>query len=365
MQQSRIGFAQYIYLYTTQWQGLMRSYEEDGIPLPAYQRSIWTTWMVSFEAIREKNSGAADLLLLWALLDNRDLWYGLFDGIREKSILASSPDRSSIQEISKNEVAFNRAIQLLLNYCLVEEMEDLTGYAVHPVVHQWARHIQNDQQRANFAGLAVTIVGCAVPSDSERDFWMLQRRLLGHAERCYQWIVKERCQVPRLQDFNDRKGMSYNEDMEDILDALLGLGNLYRDQGKLEEAETMYQQALRGFEKALGADLVKTYTPALNTCENLARLLLLRDRPGEAMELYQRALAGFRKVLGSSHQRCGQLERAIASIRLPQGTGSLFKQIAKDHQFPYLESDTAGAAIGHTKEKPTSKVRQYFRRFRK
>jgi tetratricopeptide (TPR) repeat protein len=38
------------------------------------------------------------------------------------------------------------------------------------------------------------------------------------------------------------------------LDTVGNLGNLYGDQGKLAEAEQMYERALQGYEKALGAD---------------------------------------------------------------------------------------------------------------
>jgi hypothetical protein len=36
----------------------------------------------------------------------------------------------------------------------------------------------------------------------------------------------------------------------------------------------MYQQALRGYEKALGADNIITYIPALNTIWNLGSLFV-------------------------------------------------------------------------------------------
>jgi Tfp pilus assembly protein PilF len=49
------------------------------------------------------------------------------------------------------------------------------------------------------------------------------------------------------------------------LDTVNNLGNLHANQGKLGEAEQMYQRALRGKEKALGAvqkrciELIKFY----------------------------------------------------------------------------------------------------------
>jgi pentatricopeptide repeat protein len=43
------------------------------------------------------------------------------------------------------------------------------------------------------------------------------------------------------------------------------LGNLYVRQGRLEEAEAMYQRALQGKERALGRD----HTSTLDTVNNL------------------------------------------------------------------------------------------------
>jgi tetratricopeptide (TPR) repeat protein len=41
-------------------------------------------------------------------------------------------------------------------------------------------------------------------------------------------------------------------DHTSILDTVNNLGNLYKNQGKLAEAEKMYIQALQGYEDALG-----------------------------------------------------------------------------------------------------------------
>jgi hypothetical protein len=49
------------------------------------------------------------------------------------------------------------------------------------------------------------------------------------------------------------------------LDTVYNLGTLYKNQGKLVEAEAMYIRALQGYENALGLELVSSYLPALNT----------------------------------------------------------------------------------------------------
>jgi len=54
------------------------------------------------------------------------------------------------------------------------------------------------------------------------------------------------------------------------------LGVLYRNQGKLKEAEEMYQRALKGYEKALGPD----HTSTLNTVNNLGIFISSRQAEG-------------------------------------------------------------------------------------
>jgi tetratricopeptide (TPR) repeat protein len=43
------------------------------------------------------------------------------------------------------------------------------------------------------------------------------------------------------------------------------LGILYTDQGKLAEAEAIYNRALRGYKDALGLELASSYLLTLNT----------------------------------------------------------------------------------------------------
>jgi tetratricopeptide (TPR) repeat protein len=43
------------------------------------------------------------------------------------------------------------------------------------------------------------------------------------------------------------------------------LGLLYADQGRLDNAEAMFERALRGYEKAFKPENLSTYIPALNT----------------------------------------------------------------------------------------------------
>lgn len=191
LRQSEISITKYIQLYNQQWKSLMESQDRPGAPLRDYpDRSVWTTWTISYDAIRAKSMAAANLLLLWACLDNKDLWYGLLAKAGMSSVEVAESLSEWLASVASDDVQFVAAMRLLRSYSLIEGLQDLSGYTTHPVVHRWAFNIQDEKQRAVFTGLAIAVVGWAVPGSSEREYSKVQRRLLGHAQRCNQWVMR-------------------------------------------------------------------------------------------------------------------------------------------------------------------------------
>lgn len=95
---------------------------------------------------------------------------------------------------------------------------------------------------------------------------MVQQRLLPHANRC-------------IQQLSTVKVPSATED-QDIDDAFNNLGLLYADQGKMAEAEKMYQRAL---EKSWGPE----HTSTLDTVNNLGLFYNNQGKLDEAEKMYQ------------------------------------------------------------------------------
>ena len=93
------------------------------------------------------------------------------------------------------------------------------------------------------------------------------------------------------------------------------LGRLYKDQGKLAEAEQMYQRALQGKEKALGAE----HTSTLDTVHELGSLYKDQGKLGEAEQMYQRALQGTEKALGAEHTSTLDTVHELGSLYKKQG----------------------------------------------
>ena len=316
LRESGIDFATYTKFYKQQWKDLMESQHRAGTPLQDYPHgSVWTTWTISYNEIRAKNKAAANLLLFWACLDNKDLWQGLLAAACEQSTVAAKYLSELLQDIASNEFRFIEAIRLLHNYSMIEDMQDLTGYATHPVVHRWALYMQDEDQRVDLARLAVIVIGLAVPNNSTRKVWTVQRRLLAHAQCCSQWILTGIVSTDDRRDNMPSRISSEAGYTKVILDAIKNLGILYADQGKLDEAEKMYQRALAGKEKVLGAE----HTSTLGTVNNLGLLYWDQGKLDEAEKMYQRALAGKEKALGAEHTSTLETVNNLGNLYQRQG----------------------------------------------
>ncbi|MCJ1359457.1 MAG: hypothetical protein MMC33_009459 [Icmadophila ericetorum] len=86
-------------------------------------------------------------------------------------------------------------------------------------------------------------------------------------------------------------------DHTSTLYTIYNLAILYKNQGRLAEAEAMYNRALEGKEKALGRE----HTSTLDTVNNLAALYSVQGRLAEAEDMFNRALEGKEKALGREH----------------------------------------------------------------
>jgi len=320
LQESGVGVRTYLKFYEQQWTELMESRSRIDAPLQDYpDRSVWTTWTISFNVIQTKDKNVANLLLLWAFLDNKDLWHGLFSAACRASTIVKRRLSEWIGDIASNEIEFIKAIQLLRNYSLLEDIEDLASYATHPVIHRWAYHIQSKKSRVELAQLAVIMIEWAVPDSLSRDYSIMQRRLLSHAQVCSRWVLVN--EIGRRTRSRHTNEMEFEEPKkkEAILDAILLLGNLYNDQDKLAEAEKMYERALKGYEDAIGLENVGIYKPALNTMWNRGDLYVKRGELTQAREAYSGALMGFQIILGPSSNECQKIKAAFELLNFPPG----------------------------------------------
>ena len=302
------------------------------------ERTIITTWQISFDEIARRNTGAAKLLQLWGYFDNHDLWYEL---LRWDQFQKAIP--SWLQTITRTEISFMNTIDVLLEYSMIEQNSKINSYSMHAVVHDWIRESINKANNKELLETATTTLGLAAPDRVTRHSVTIERRLLPHLTRWFQYFS----QVDKSSETVDLKahlaglnGIGYlyscqqkpvqaqeilqralsgsenfKSDNEVTFDIVNNLGVLYKNQGKLAEAEKMYQQALAGRKKAFGLD----HPATLDIINNLGVLYKNQGKLAEAEKMYQRALAGYKKAFGLDHPATLHIINNLGVLYFSQG----------------------------------------------
>src|SRR4051794_20251381 len=74
LHQAAMSFSDYLRLYKGSWVKLQKMSPN----LSSYEdRTLYSTWQISFDHVKQQNELSAMLLRLWAYLDNQDLWFEL------------------------------------------------------------------------------------------------------------------------------------------------------------------------------------------------------------------------------------------------------------------------------------------------
>ena len=216
------------------------------------------------------------MLQLWGYLDNKKLWFEL---LQWPGYEQSAPQW--LRKITADKVNFREAIDMLAGYSLVDNNENSETYSIHLVLQDWVRESLDGKEVESILRTAITSVGLAASSQFEKGDRITQRRILQHAIQ----ISKHRSCI---RSFNSCSDHAY-------LASLYNLGYLLRLKDKLVEAEQMYQEALKGMEKAWEHPL----TPS--TVHELGNFYTGQGRWAEAEQTYRRALKGNEKTWGSEH----------------------------------------------------------------
>ncbi|CAI6092175.1 unnamed protein product [Clonostachys chloroleuca] len=306
------SFSDYLRLYTKSWARLHASTPDLG----SYQdRTLSSTWQVSYEQVQEKNALSAHLLQWWAYFNNEDIWFELIQPCDDEGM----PWMFELND----ELKFNSAIGILHDYGFVEphrpspDLIESRGYSIHACLHSWTIHKLNHGCDGDLKRLALNRIASRVPSRNDDKFWLLQRRLLSHAMMACttiqdgdgpDWafvnlglLYYDQGKMQEAEEMYLRALRGYKKihgpDHILIFDIANNLGNLYSDQGKQQEAEEIYLQALQGYEKIYGPDHISL----LDTVHNLGFLYYNQGKQQEAEEMYLRALRGYEKAWGPDH----------------------------------------------------------------
>lgn len=310
---------EYLDCYDKTWKTLMEAHQfvlqEDS------QRCVLTTWRMSYEQVQRQSQEAAELLKLWAFLDRNDLWYELVAKNRELRLEIEIPQ--CLLSIAESKLHFEITVELLTKYSLVELRADTNSYTMHSVLHEWCYYLSpSNGEKEVLRQLAIGIVAKMVPSENDKEYWKLQKRLFPHGRQVFPevmevkkrkdsefflalhqlaWLFASQRAYEEAEEMYERARKGYDEVLGpehlSTLETTSNLGLLYADWNKLSKAEEMYQQALEGKEKRLGQEHIST----LDTMNNLGLLYADQDKLTDAEEMYQRSLQGKEKILEPDH----------------------------------------------------------------
>jgi tetratricopeptide (TPR) repeat protein len=224
---------------------------------------------------------AFKLLQMWAYFDNQDVWFELLRECQQ-----DGPEWFS--QLMEDQLSFNEAVRVLCEHALVEVDTTLREwsaesrvYSMHSCVHSWTKNVVNKEWDNELANLAIRCVSSHVLERSRPQYWVTDRRLVGHGDRC----------LALIRDMKMEK-----DDNLLIPEAIRNLAIYHSRQGRLREAEELYELGLKRCENA--AEPRKFEIEMLN---NLGNLFLQSDRLEEAHEKYRQAIDISEKTFSPGH----------------------------------------------------------------
>ncbi|KAF3810747.1 hypothetical protein GCG54_00006655 [Colletotrichum gloeosporioides] len=254
---------------------------EESQRLLEYDRALYSTWNVTLRHIQLQNQQAAELFRLWAYFDNHDLWFELLH--------AGGQNKEPIwlHGLTEDKLSFAAAMRVICAYGLAEPYahgheglaSESRGYSMHTCVHAWTAHVLNAISSPELANVAIRCITSHAHRRTEAEFWLVQRRLLPHVDRLIATIDRD------------------VEFRPSVCKVFHSLGELYSDQDRLDDANTMYERALQGLEKAVGLH----HKDTLAIINSLGLLYSKRGQQEVAQAMLERAVQGIEKLKGPDH----------------------------------------------------------------
>jgi tetratricopeptide (TPR) repeat protein len=315
-----VDVPKYIVFFDETWSALMQKH--DQFPLDGYDGSMLTTWKLSYDQVLRQSETAAWLLRLWAFFHHDDFWFGIMaESVNIPFYLEEGEEFDMptwLAELSGCELEFSSAMGLLKAYSLAESTGE-GSYTMHSVLHRWSRSLSLDVDAASLISISICVLASAIPDEEDATSWQLERRMLQHVlQACNELSV-----TPTLAQ-QELPGRATHR-----------LGDLLRDQEKLNDAEQMYQRAMSAGEKALGPN----HTSTLVTVHNLGMLYWKQGKPEEAEQMYQRALHVYEKELGPDHISTIQTVICLGVLYSEQGklneAEEMFQHALTSHEQTY------------------------------
>ncbi len=352
---SGCGLRDYLLYYRTHPKDLL---EQRGDPMNDNFKSVATTFSLSFQRIRQKDSIAADLLTACAFLHPKAIPEQLFtDG--------ASHLGPSLKTLLEDTYVLNNTLKPLYSYCLIRRDNGPKTFDIHSLVQMVIINTMDEATQQIWAERIVRAVNEIFPR-AEFGKWDLCERYLPHAHRCAHLInrwkmlfpdaahllnqtayyLRERAQYAEAKPLLEQAHSIYKQLETDhplMAECLNDQALLQHDQGFYLRAKDLHQEALRIREHRLGFE-------HLDTAESLNNLANLYSEQGwyeKAKPLYERSLSIREEQLGPEHPKVAQTLNNLAILSKVQAKvqGSYEEAKPLYERSPYIREEQLGSEL--------------------
>jgi len=254
--------------------------------LPGKEKGVFlnllTTWEMSLQSlgVGEQAAELEKVITLFAFFNPVNIGERLFSNGADDGNPTSSPMTIFKDDGRWNHPKFEDAVVKMTELSLLQFShcnESEITVSLHSMVSEWLRMRLDRSSQSTFLNIAISHLQSHLGSIGHSDH-KTRREAQAHLDTIWRGVESF--------DLGDH-----------ILEACITFGNFYRDQGRLKDAEMIYNRALGGCERMLGPE----HPTTLSAINNLGLLYTNQGRLKDAEMMYNRALADREKALGPEH----------------------------------------------------------------
>ena len=180
MYRAGASVSSYLGLFRGAWQSLIKRL---GSPANYQDRSLETTWLLSYDRIRRQSPAAADLLRFWACVDYRNFEYDLLKD--SKGYFKAPPNLS---DIAARRIQFFDAMEYLMGNSFAQSTGE-DKWSLHRVFHKWISVTLKEGTDKSIIQWSVICLGSKAEKRGVSGYWISSGRLYTHAMRCIDCCV--------------------------------------------------------------------------------------------------------------------------------------------------------------------------------
>ncbi len=183
----------YIYANNSSFKDYLVSYSKRGLKLLGkslidknkYPESIFASWLINFEEVKNKSEISADILFASAFLHPHEIPYEIFyKGGHELGPLISA----AFNDVDTDPLVFDEVLKPLWQYSLINCDAGCRTYDINRLVQAVIRDGMKKDEQYLWIERIIKAINCAFP-DVEYKNWEICDKLLSHAQTCAEYIA--------------------------------------------------------------------------------------------------------------------------------------------------------------------------------